>query len=58
MIEIKAGEGLYLNGKRIEEKYISGIPQYSMKIIDGIVYEYNDFGDVWKGGPKHVIGFP
>lgn len=52
VIEIKAGEGLYLNGKRIEEKYISGIPQYSMKIIDGIVYEYNDFGDVWKGGPN------
>lgn len=51
VIEIKAGEGLYLNGKRLEERYISGIPQYSMKVIDGLVYEYDEFGNVWKGGP-------
>jgi len=51
VIEVKAGEGLYLNGKLLKEPYINGIPQYSMKIIDGIVYEYDEAGNVWKGGP-------
>lgn len=50
IIEVRAGEGLYLNGKLLKEPYLNGIPQYSMKIIDGWVYEYNDFGDIWKGG--------
>jgi signal peptidase I len=50
VIEVRAGEGLYLNGKLLKEPYLNGIPQYSMKIIDGWVYEYNDFGDIWKGG--------
>ncbi|MCS6924125.1 MAG: signal peptidase I [Fimbriimonadales bacterium] len=57
VIEIKAGEGLYLNGKLLNEPYLNGIPQYSMKIIDGWVYEYNDFGDVWKGG-EHTMRQP
>ncbi|MDM7461768.1 MAG: signal peptidase I [bacterium] len=50
VIEVRAGEGLYLNGKLLNEPYLNGIPQYSMKIIDGWVYEYSDFGDIWKGG--------
>ncbi len=52
VIEIKAGEGLYLNGELLKEPYINGIPQYSMKIIGGLVYEYDEFGNVWKGGPN------
>ncbi|MFN3689693.1 MAG: signal peptidase I, partial [Fimbriimonadales bacterium] len=28
VIEVKAGEGLYLNGKLLHEPYLNGIPQY------------------------------
>ncbi len=52
VIEIKAGEGVYLNGKLLKEPYINGVPQYSMKIVDGLVYEYDEATDqMWKGGP-------
>jgi signal peptidase I len=51
VIEVKAGEGLYLNGKLLKEPYINGVPNYSMKIVDGLVYEYDDMGGMWKGGP-------
>lgn len=50
VIEVRAGEGLYLNGKLVKEPYLNGIPQYSMKIINGWVYEYDDFGNIRKGG--------
>jgi signal peptidase I len=58
IIEVRAGEGLYLNGKLLNEPYLNGVPQYSMKIIDGWVYEYNDFGDIWKGGERTSCASP
>ncbi len=51
-VEIKAGEGLFINGKRIEEPYINAVPQYSMKIINGVVYSYDAFGNIEKGAPN------
>jgi signal peptidase I len=51
VIEIKAGKGVYLNGKLLQEPYTNGAPEYSMKIVDGLVYEYDDMGGMWKGGP-------
>ncbi|MDW8106875.1 MAG: signal peptidase I [Armatimonadota bacterium] len=50
VIEVRAGEGLYLNGKLLKEPYLNGIPQYSLKIINGWVYTYDDFGNIRKGG--------
>ncbi len=49
IVEVKAGEGVYINGKRIEEPYLNAIPQYSMKIINGVVYSYDSLGNVEKG---------
>ncbi len=49
VIEIKAGEGLYINGQLIKEPYINAIPQYSMKIINGVVYSYDALGNIEKG---------
>ena len=54
VIEVRAGEGLYLNGKLLKEPYIKDVPNYSMKVINGWVYslEYGPFGDIQitKGG--------
>lgn len=50
VIEIKSGEGVYLNGKLVEEPYLNSPPNYNMKIRDGLVYEYDAVGNVWKGG--------
>jgi len=54
IIEVRAGEGLYLNGKLLNEPYIKDVPNYSMKVINGWVYslEYGPFGDIQitKGG--------
>jgi len=54
IIEVKAGEGLYLNGKLLNEPYLKETPKYSMKVINGWVYtlEYRTFGEIQitKGG--------
>jgi signal peptidase I len=42
---------VYLNGKLLQEPYTNGAPEYSMKIVDGLVYEYDDMGGMWNGGP-------
>mgnify|MGYP001773640418 CR=1 FL=1 len=52
VIEIKADKGVYLNGRLLKEPYTNAVPQYSLKIIDGIVYVYDDMDNVWKGGPN------
>ena len=58
IIEVKAGEGLYLNGKLLNEPYLKETPKYSMKVINGWVYtlEYRTFGEIQitKGGENTI----
>jgi len=58
IIEVKAGEGLYLNGKLLNEPYLKETPKYSMKVINGWVYtlEYGTFGgiQITKGGENTI----
>ena len=57
-IEVRAGEGLYLNGKLLNEPYLKETPKYSMKVINGWVYtlEYGPFGgiQITKGGENTI----
>jgi signal peptidase I len=58
IIEVRAGEGLYLNGKLLNEPYLKETPKYSMKVINGWVYtlEYRPFGEIQitKGGENTI----
>jgi len=58
IIEVRAGEGLYLNGKLLNEPYLKETPKYSMKVINGWVYtlEYKTFGEIQitKGGENTI----
>jgi signal peptidase I, bacterial type len=58
IIEVRAGEGLYLNGKLLNEPYLKETPKYSMKVINGWVYtlEYGTFGGIQrtKGGENTI----
>ena len=57
-IEVRAGEGLYLNGKLLNEPYLKETPKYSMKVINGWVYtlKYEPFGgiQITKGGENTI----
>jgi len=58
IIEVRAGEGLYLNGKLLNEPYLKETPEYSMKVINGWVYtlKYEPFGgiQITKGGENTI----
>ena len=58
IIEVRAGEGLYLYGMLLNEPYLKETPKYSMKVINGWVYtlEYGPFGgiQITKGGENTI----